>query len=249
MKHIIRLLFAVLTLVLVLSACSPGTTMSEAPAPGQTGDAAIMDYVQLPPPALSGEVSVEQALANRRSRRDFTGQALTAGQVSQLLWAAYGVTLPEDNPALRGGLRTTPSAGATLPLEIYAIIGNVDGIAPGVYRYNAAQHKLELIAAGDARAEMLANVSGQRMVYTAPLSIFYTAIYERTTGIYGERGIMYVHMEIGHSSQNVYLQAEAMGLGTCAIGAFSDDAARALLQLPDAEMPLYLMPVGFICTD
>jgi len=82
------------------------------------------------------------------------------------------------------------------------------------------------------------------MVADAPASIFYSAIYERSTGRYGERGIKYVHMEIGHSAQNVYLQAEALGLGTCAIGAFLDDNVRQILNLPPEEEPLYLMPIG-----
>ena len=83
------------------------------------------------------------------------------------------------------------------------------------------------------------------MITDAPVTLIYSAVYERTTARYGERGYSYVFMEVGHSAQNVYLQAEALGLGTCAIGAFSDEAVELLLDLPENEEPLYLMPVGY----
>jgi SagB-type dehydrogenase family enzyme len=83
------------------------------------------------------------------------------------------------------------------------------------------------------------------MVGEAPAIIFYSAVFERTTDRYGERGVKYVYMEIGHSAQNIYLQAEALGLGTCAIGAFTDNRVREILNLPPNEEPLYLMPVGY----
>ena len=204
------------------------------------------EYYVLPAPATDGSVSVERALANRRSHRNFQDRPLSMQQVSQLLWAAYGITYPLPEPGLRGGLRTAPSAGAMYPLEIYLIVGNVDGLAPGVYRYISDGHKLVRVVSGDVRDEMREAAVGQRMVSEAPVSIFYSAVFERTTGRYGERGNMYVYMEVGHSAQNVYLQAEALGLGTCAIGAFTDDRVRRILNLPADERPLYLMPVGYI---
>ena len=202
-------------------------------------------YIVLPPPEDDGNMSVERALANRRSQRNFQNQALSLEQVSQILWAAYGITLPRpDDP--RGGLRTTPSAGALFPLEVYVIVGNVDGIKPGVYRYIPTDHKIEQVVDGDIRSELSDAALGQRMVEAAPISVFYTAVFERTTEIYGDdRGIIYVYMEVGHSAQNVYLQAEAMGLGTCAIGAFIDGRIQQILNLTDDEEPLYLMPVGY----
>jgi len=201
----------------------------------------------LPAPNTDGAISVESALANRRSHRSFQDKALSQEQLSQILWSAYGVTLPRPaSPAQRGGLRTAPSAGALYPLEIYAIIGNVDGIEPGVYRYDSGEHSIKQLIAGDVRAELSAAALNQSMVREAPLTVFYSAIFNRTTDRYGERGVLYVYIEVGHSAQNVYLQVEAMGLGTCAIGAFTDDTVRELLNLPAEEEPLYLMPVGYI---
>jgi SagB-type dehydrogenase family enzyme len=193
----------------------------------------------LPAPKTEGEISVETALANRRSHRSYQDKPISAGQLSQLLWSAYGITSPR-------GLRTAPSAGALYPLEIYAVIGNVEGIDPGVYRYIADGHKIEQVIAGDVRSELSEAALGQRPVAQAPAVLFFSAVFERTTGRYGERGVMYVHIEAGHSAQNVYLQAEALGLGTCAVGAFTDSRVREVLNLPAEEEPLYLMPVGYV---
>ena len=246
MKTATRLTILFLLLALIpFSACNSSAHENEANNHNETEEPKLT-YI-LPAPRTEGNMSVEEALQNRRSHRHFQNKALTIEQLSQLLWAAYGITVPKpDSPGLRGGLRTTPSAGALFPLEIYAIIGNVEGIEPGVYRYISEEHKIVRIIDRDVRRELTDASFGQRMVQEAPVSIFYSAVFSRTTSRYGERGIMYVHMEIGHSAQNVYLQAVALGLGTCAIGAFVDDQVRQLLQLPEDEVPLYIMPVGYI---
>ena len=200
---------------------------------------------ELPPPETDGAISVEKALENRRSHRQYQDIALSMEQVSQILWAAYGITEPmpgDDNT--RGGLRTAPSAGAAYPLEVYLIAGNVDGIEPGVYRYVSEGHKIVRVVAGDVREELSEAALGQRMVKEAPAIIFYSAIFERTRQRYGERGNNYVYIELGHSAQNVYLQAEAMGLGTCAAGAFTESRVIEALKLPANEVPLYIMPIG-----
>jgi len=194
----------------------------------------------LPSPRKSGEVSVEEALAGRRSQRVFTDEPLTALQLSQMMWAANGVSSTSGQRTLR----TAPSAGATFPLTIYAVVGNVEGLQPGVYRYAVYAHGLQPVSDSDVRAHLRSAALGQSMVENAPLTIAIAADFSKTTDRYGERGIMYTHMEVGHVGQNIYLQAEALGLGTCAIGAFTDDRVGNVLQLPANEVPLYLMPVG-----
>lgn len=208
-------------------------------------DGAQLTYI-LPSPKIDGKISVERALAGRRSRRDFTDEAVPVEKLSQILWAAYGVTDPQPGrSALRGGFRTAPSAGGLYPLEIYAVVGNVEGIEDGVYKYVSEEHKIVRTIEGDLREELCNAALGQVHVKTAPVTIFYSAVFARTTQKYGERGrYRYVCIDLGHSAQNVYLQAEALNLGTCAIGSFSDDEVAGLLQLPENERPLYIMPVG-----
>ena len=246
MQNKIRKIFSAAALILfafALSACSGNANTPENQV-NQTNNNALsrtenseVSYI-LPAPNTDGDISVEAALANRRSQRDFHDKAITAEQLSQILWSAYGVTSPR-------GLRTAPSAGALYPLEIYAVVGNVEGISPGVYRYIADGHKIVRVADGDVRSELADAALGQRMVAEAPASVFFSAVFERTTERYGERGIKYVYIEVGHSAQNVYLQAEALGLGTCAIGAFTDSRVIQVLELPENEEPLYIMPIGW----
>jgi len=220
-------------------ACNSETSENEGNREAQ------LTYI-LPAPRTDGSMSVERALATRRSRRHFQNRAITTQQLSQILWAAYGVTYPIPNhPNLRGGLRTAPSAGAMYPLEIYVIVGNVEGLAPGVYRYISGEHKLVKTITGDIRNQLSDAALGQRMIRDAPATVFFSAVFSRMTGRYGQRGRRYVYMEIGHSAQNIYLQAEALGLGTCAIGAFTDNRVRHVLQLPANEEPLYIMPIGY----
>jgi len=200
----------------------------------------------LPSPETDGNISIEKTLANRRSHRNFQDKAISADQLSQILWAAYGITTPiPEHPNLRGGLRTAPSAGARYPLEIYAIIGNVEGIESGVYRYISEGHKIIRTIGKDVRNELYKAALEQGMVRETPALVFYSAIFNRTIGQYEERGRSYVYIELGHSAQNIHLQAEALRLGTCAIGAFTDGMVRQVLKLPANEEPLYLIPIGY----
>ena len=209
------------------------------------------DAIYLPEPKTDGTFSVEKALTNRRSHRQFLDKEISAENLSQILWAAYGITLPnEDYPFLRGGFRTAPSAGGLYPLEIYVAIGKVKGIESGVYKYFSKGHKLVKVDNEDIRKELCEAALGQKMVEEAPASIIYTAIFSRMTKKYGQRGQeRYVCMDLGHSAENVYLQVETLGLGTCAIGAFIDEKITKVLRLPKDEEPLYIMPIGYYYTQ
>jgi len=191
----------------------------------------------LPEPQNSGSMSVEEALLERRSIRNYKDEALTLAEVSQLLWAAQGITNVR-------GYRTAPSAGALYPLEVYMVAGNVEGLPAGVYKYRPQGHELEKVAGGDVRAELCAAAIDQECVEDGAVVLVFAAVYERTTGKYGERGVRYVHMEVGHAAQNVYLQAVSLGLGTVVVGAFDDDEVGKLLQMLDDERALCIMPVG-----
>lgn len=192
--------------------------------------------LQLPPPRTEGPVSLESALTQRRSNRRFSTDALALDHLAQLLWAAQGMT--------SGGRRTAPSAGALYPLEVYVAAAAVSGLSPGIYRYRPRSHALEAGKPGDLREDLCDAALGQRSICTAPATIVISAVFERTTRKYGQRGFRYALMEAGHASQNVYLQAAALGLNTVAVGAFRDETVQRLLSMDADEEPLYLMPVG-----
>ncbi|MEN4007519.1 MAG: SagB/ThcOx family dehydrogenase [Methanobacteriaceae archaeon] len=196
--------------------------------------------IELPEPIHESNTSIEEALLRRRSIREYKDVPLTLAEVSQLLWAAQGITAPA------WGGRTAPSAGATYPLETYVVIGNVEGIAEGVYRYIPHEHELVKVRGGDIRDELAVAALGQAWVREGAISIVFSAVYERTTERYGDRGIRYVHMEVGHAGQNVHLQAVSLNLGTVVVGAFHDEDVKRILNMPDNERPLYIMPVGRI---
>jgi SagB-type dehydrogenase family enzyme len=173
----------------------------------------------------------------RRSVRQYSDEPLRLPELAQLLWAAQGITSPR-------GFRTSPSAGALYPLEVYAVVGSVEDIAPGIYWYHTREHELVSVADGDQRDALADAALGQSFVGEAAVDLVVTAIYERTTVKYGERGVRYVHIEAGHAAQNVLLQATALGLGAVPVGAFLDQSVARILDLPDDENPLYIIPVG-----
>jgi len=197
--------------------------------------------LKLPSPVTVGAMSVEEAIFRRRSKREYLDRPLDGFQLSQLLWASQGITEP------RWGLRAAPSAGGTYPLEIYAVVGenSVKDLRAGIYRYNPKDHTIILVASGDFRAELSTAALSQQWVAKAPVNIVVAAVYERTTRIYGSRGVRYVDMEAGHVGQNVYLTATAMGLGAVVIGAFHDEQVSQVLRLPKDQVPLYVIPVGY----
>jgi len=198
------------------------------------------ERVKLPPPRLRGEVSVEEAISKRRSRREYSSEPLKLEEVSNLLWAAQGITDSSNN------FRAAPSAGATYPLELYVAVkkGGVAALSEGVYHYDPFEHALEKHLNEDVSDELCSAAVSQRWVKDAPMNIIVAALYERTKERYGERGTRYVHMEAGHVGENVYLQAESLGLGTVVVGAFHDDRVQELLELPENQKPLYIIPVG-----
>lgn len=195
------------------------------------------DMVKLPEPKYSSKISIEGALLERRSMRDYKKGPLMLSEVSQLLWAAQGITDPK-------GFRTAPSAGALYPLEVYIVVGNVSDLPAGVYKYKPRGHELVRISKGDKRSELSAAALGQPWVKGGAAVIVFSAVYERTTQKYGERGIRYVHIEAGHAAQNVYLQAVSLHLGTVVIGAFDDKVVKSIMNMTPKEEPLVIMPVG-----
>lgn len=233
-----KMLLIFILLGLFIPACTgydSGIESSE--ASGQTAVPASTSVVPLPAPRLAGDVSLEESIAQRRSVRDYSSAALKLEEVSQLLWAGQGITGD-------AGGRAAPSAGALYPLELYLVAGNVENLTPGVYHYRPQGHEIALITSQDARESLAGASLGQSSVKDGAVSIVIAAVYERTTGKYGERGVMYVHLEAGHAAQNICLQATVLGLGSVTIGAFDDNRVKGVLSLPDNEAPLYVIPIG-----
>lgn len=216
------------TLVAICVLLLAGCTAAPAPAPAQPE---AEEGIALPAPRQQGPLSLEEALARRRSVREYGSRPLTWEEIGQLLWAAQGITSPQ-------GFRTAPSAGALYPLEIYVVLPE------GVYHYLPQAHQLRRTAAGDRRAALGDAAVRQRPVYEAPAVFVIAGVYQRTAAKYGQRAERYVHLEAGHAAQNLLLQAVALDLGAVTIGAFYDDQVRAVLGLRADETPLYLIPVG-----
>ncbi|MFW5920073.1 MAG: SagB/ThcOx family dehydrogenase [Halanaeroarchaeum sp.] len=212
---------------------------------GRTGQIGTdRETVDLPDPETDGEVSVERAIALRRSRREYTDEPLTLATLGQLCWAMQGIT---QSRVGRTDFRAAPSAGATYPLELFVAIDDrgVEDLGAGVYRYAPGDHALGRVRSGSVHDGIAGAALEQSWIADAPIVVVLTAIDERTTERYGDRGSRrYVPMEAGHAAENLYLQAEALDLATVVVGAFRDDDVRSLLDLSGQYRPLYVIPVG-----
>lgn len=188
--------------------------------------------VQLPKPQTTGALSLEEAIAKRRSVREFKTEPLSVEQIAQLCWAAQGIT---DRTR---GFRAAPSAGALYPLELYLVRPD------GLYHYVPQQHALEQLGTKDLRSELARAALEQACVGEAPMTMVITAVVQRTAAKYGQRAERYCLIEVGHAAQNVLLQAAALGLGAVPVGAYDDARVQRALGLPTDRQALYLIPIG-----
>ncbi len=187
--------------------------------------------------------AVKECIDGRRSVRDYSGEALTAEELSYLLWCTQGVKSRE------GGLhtmRTVPSAGARHALETFVLASRVEGLERHVYRFRALEHELEEYVVEEGAAERVVKACfGQEMVGEAAAVFVWAADIERMTWRYSQRGYRYIFLDAGHVCQNLYLAAEAIGCGCCAIGAFDDDAMNEILGLDGKrQFVIYMGAVG-----
>lgn len=223
MRRVMTLVVAVLVAACGTAESSSSTDLPAQPRPG----------IELPAPEVAGSRNLEEAIAERRSIREYADVPLDPAELSQLLWAAQGET--SDS-----GKRAAPSAGALYPLEIYVVDET------GVYHYVPVGHRLELIVPGDLRAELSAAALDQSAVADAAAVFVITAVEARTAAKYGDRAERYVILEAGHAAQNLLLQAVALDLGAVPVGAFDDADVQRLLSAPSDHEPLYLIPVGHL---
>jgi SagB-type dehydrogenase family enzyme len=202
-----------------------------AEAPVQLGEP--IDTIDLPAAPRAGDVSIEEAIRNRRSVRSFRDKVVSLDKISRLLFAAQGITEPEL------GLRSAPSAGATYPLEVFVVTDDYFG------RYKPAMHRLAILQNRDIRKPLSEACLGQSWVEEAPVVFVFVAEVARTADRYGtKRAERYVNIEVGCAAENLMLQAAALGLGSVPVGAFWDDEVHEVLDLPGEWVVLLVVPVG-----
>jgi SagB-type dehydrogenase family enzyme len=189
----------------------------------------------LPRPRLTGNVSLEEAISRRASVRAFGPQPLRVEEISQLLWAAQGITRD-------WGARSAPSAGALYPLELY-LVTHV-----GLSLYLPDGHRLALVSSRDLRSPLARAALGQDAVECAPVVVVIAAVYARSRAKYGDRAVRFATLEAGHVAENLLLQAVALGLATVPVGALDADEVAAVLDLPGSREPIYLVAVGHPAT-
>ena len=204
-----------------------------------------VELIELPAPetlSIKG-IDLRRAIERRSSVRKYSRTPLTPAELSFLLWCIQGVKEVIPGSAT---FRTVPSAGARHALETYLMVNNVDTLKRGLYWYSALRHGLILIDEGGKLADRLvAACLGQRFVAQSGATFIWTATTYRMTWRYSERGYRYFFLDVGHVCQNLYLAAEAIDCGVCAIAAFSDEGVNEFLQIDGEEQfSLYLATVG-----
>jgi len=197
--------------------------------------------ISLPKPSLSSRTSVEAAMQARRSRRDFTSDSLNLKQVGQMLWSAQGVT------ADWGG-RTAPSAKSAYPLTVYLIANKVVNLEPGVYQYlpgeREARHQIQLIKQGDVH-EAVGKAIGQNAAANPPALFIITGNIDNMAKAFDNKRMdNNVYLEVGHAAENMYLQAESLGLGMVTMAGFDGKKVGDVAGIPENESVIYAIPMG-----
>ncbi|MFX0114441.1 MAG: SagB/ThcOx family dehydrogenase [Candidatus Hodarchaeota archaeon] len=187
------------------------------------------------------DLNLRDAIENRRSIRQYSEQFLTLGEASWLLWSTQGV-----KEVIHVTLRNVPSAGARHAFETYLLVNRVEGLQPGLYRFLAIDHKLvEVILEEEIANKITEAAWKQVMVKKSAVTFIWTAVAYRMKWRYGERGYRYLHIDAGHVCQNLYLAAEAIDCGVCAIAAFQDEELNRLLAIDGTEQfAIYMATVG-----
>lgn len=216
--------------------------------------------IELPVPSLDGNVSVEDAINKRRSFREFTDQPLSMADLSQCVWSAQGITGSD-------GKKVAPSAGAVYPVTLYVVIGVIDNLSAGLYRYEPNRHTLEAIRAGELRAQLRdAAFEEQPWIGQAASILVIAADISKASSTFqqqprpllparlyllhpwsrpaGQRGFRYIYMEVGAIAENVYLQGQTIGVGVVFIGGFDDQKVTDVLKLPSPYTPIGLVCLG-----
>jgi SagB-type dehydrogenase family enzyme len=216
----------VFTIVTML--CQTGMVLTSSQAQEQKTATGVID---LPQPVTDGSISIEKALSERRSVRSYSDKPLSLTDVSQILWAAQGITEPKR------GLRTAPSAQASYLMKIYLLAGKVTDISMGMYQYQPLGHRLVKIADGDIKTTLY-NAAPQKPINNAPAAIVITGLSKKA------KNPFWIYLEAGHIAQNICLESVSRNIGTLTMAGFNPEEVKKALKLPDDEQPVYIMPIG-----
>ncbi len=195
----------------------------------------------LPNPAVAIGAGLWEALAKRRSIREYSPGPLSMEELAKLLWATQGVTDPRFSPSFR----TAPSAGALHPIDTYLIVNRVESLAAGIYFFHVQNFSLERKRRGDFSRQIAQAALNQDMAREAAIVFSWVAVVRRSSQKYRQRAYRYIYLDCGHIAQNLYLAATALGLGCCGVAAFFDDEVNELLETDGREeTAIYLATVG-----
>jgi SagB-type dehydrogenase family enzyme len=197
--------------------------------------------LSLEPESGRRDADLWQAMAARRSQRDYRDRSLTQAELAALLWATQGIT------GAMGGyhFRASPSAGALYPVETYLAVHRVEGVTPGIWHFQVLDFALELVAAGDFRQPLVAAGLSQSFLGEAGAAFIWTGVLNRARWKYRERAVRYLFLDAGHICQNLMLAATALNLGVCPVGAFFDEEVERIVGVNESEeVALYLAAVG-----
>jgi SagB-type dehydrogenase family enzyme len=204
--------------------------------PATCSDDSQQSRILLPEPEFKG-MALEDAIAGRRSERDFSSEEMALSELSMLLWAGSGITGGQE-------LRSAPSAGALYPIDIYVVPGRVVGASCGMYRYLPESHELALVKEGNFSKELYEASYGQPHIRNAAVLLVLISAPEKTVSKYGEAGEDYVLIEAGHIAQNILLQAESLGIKSVPVGGFDRQAAAASLGIGRDKETIYIIAAG-----
>ncbi|QGU96364.1 SagB/ThcOx family dehydrogenase [Clostridium bovifaecis] len=201
--------------------------------------------IDLPKPSeiKEDDVSLREVIDKRRTLRVYSEEAMTLDELSYLLWCTQGVQKIRPNNVTE---RTVPSGGARHAFETYLLVNNVKGLKAGIYRFLAIEHKLvEVNMNNDISEKIVKGCFGQKFIGKSAVTFIWVAVRDRMTWRYGDRGYRYMFLDAGHVCQNLYLSAESIDSGVCAVASFDDDEMNRLLNLDGEEQfVIYIGTVG-----
>ena len=201
--------------------------------------------LKLSHPRFTGSMPIEEAFKLRRTIRRFSSKEIDLSVISQLLWALQGITYVEGAPGEEKIFhKSAPSAGRSYPLEVYV------AFSMGLYLYEPRKHVLRLISSTDIRdklSEAAMTPLNKEAIKTTPLTIILTADNQKALKATPlmESAVRFVHLEAGHATQNLILQAVSLGLTVCTITSYNIATVYEALKLPLDHRPIYILPIGF----